>query len=269
MRDLGCGSGMSAIGNRYDVVETVRSGQDATLERAVRKRDGRRVLLKILLHARPFDVEQLRNELALGSILNLPCVVRPLELDEVNGLPALVREDADGVPLDRILGAPLGVEPFLTIAIQIARAVENMHRHSIVHRLLKPESLFVNQTAGEVKISEFGIAFKLARVPSATQFPGLVESALSHMSPEQTGRVNRVTDTRSDLARGDVLPDARREVALLGGGSARMDPLPHCPLAHPARSARALGVENGFIDHRTAPGQVDRGQVPDCCRLAA
>jgi predicted ATPase/signal transduction histidine kinase len=190
---------MSSAGSKYDVVETVRRGDDATLERAVRKSDGRRVLLKVFFRALPFDIEQIRNELALAPTLDLPRVARPLELDELNGLPAIVREDVDGVPLDRMIGAPMSMDAFLTISAHAARAVEQLHRRSVVHRLLKPESLFVNAATGEVWITDFGIAFRLPRVPSPAFVPRLVEGVLSHMSPEQTGRVNRVTDTRSDL----------------------------------------------------------------------
>src|SRR5215471_12887924 len=94
-------------GRRYDVLEILRRSAGVTLERAVRKDDRSRVLLKVLEHSRPSDVKQLHNELALLPSLGLSCVVRPLELDTVGGQPALVREDVEGEPLDRILGAPM------------------------------------------------------------------------------------------------------------------------------------------------------------------
>ena len=101
------GSRRYDFSERYDVVETVRRSNGAMLLRAVRRDDGRRVLLKVLLRSGASEVAQFRNELALASTPGLLYVVRPLALDTVEGLPALVREDVDGEPLDRMLGAPM------------------------------------------------------------------------------------------------------------------------------------------------------------------
>jgi PAS domain S-box-containing protein len=114
-------------------------------------------------------------------------------------MPALVLEDFDGQPFSRLLGRPMKTEQFLSLSIQIAKAVGDLHQQSIVHKNLQPESILANSETDEIKITDMGLASSLPREQQTAKPPHLIEASLSHLSPEQTGRMNRAVDSRSDL----------------------------------------------------------------------
>jgi predicted ATPase/signal transduction histidine kinase len=184
----------------YAITETIHASNRATIYRAIRRADGRPVILKVLtpqygvVHA-----ERLRNELEIGAALALPSVVRALGRETLHGRPALILEDSGGHALARELGQPLPLGRFLRLALAIAASVEEVHQCDIVHRDLKPDNILVHPGGDEVKLTDFGIATTL---PGQRPGPGstrLIEGSLPYMSPEQTGRTNRALDQRSDL----------------------------------------------------------------------
>ncbi|XXX78326.1 ATP-binding sensor histidine kinase [Sorangium sp. So ce134] len=185
----------------YKVVETLYEGSEVVLYRALKRADRRLVLLKALdpRRCRPRDLEWLRSELDFGRTLRTPAAMRSTGLVTYEGRPALVMEDFDGAPLDNLLEGPMAVERFLPLAARIVQAVAEVHRQGIVHKDLKPQNIFVSREGGDVRIAGFGIATRLPGNRMAAQPPRLIEGTFPYMSPEQTGRVNRATDDRSDL----------------------------------------------------------------------
>ncbi len=185
----------------YVIQEIVAADAQTTVYRAVRRSDGGRVVLKALESRvqEPREVERLRNELSVAGALDRSKVLRPLSLDAFEGMPALVREDFPGVPLERLIERPLDTERFLALAIGITSALECVHRAGLVHKELTPRSIFVEPQTGEIRLSEFGLAARIPRQPTIAQAPELIEGSLPYMSPEQTGRSNRTVDGRSDL----------------------------------------------------------------------
>ena len=125
--------------------------------------------------------------------------MRPLELVRDRGRTMLVLEDPGGEPLDRLLGAPLEVGRFLRLAIAIAAALGQVHRRGLVHKDIKPANILVNRTTEEVRLTGFGIASRLSRERQAPAPPETIAGTLAYMAPEQTGRMNRSIDSRSDL----------------------------------------------------------------------
>jgi predicted ATPase/signal transduction histidine kinase len=107
--------------------------------------------------------------------------------------------DLGGQPLDLLLGAPMSLERFLDLAVRIAAAVSDLHADGLVHRDLKPANILVNPTTLEVRLADFGLATRLPRERQVARPPQLVEGTLPYMSPEQTGRMNRALDSRTDL----------------------------------------------------------------------
>ncbi|TKC99035.1 GAF domain-containing protein [Polyangium fumosum] len=185
----------------YTITETLFEGRGTIVLRAIRVSDGRQVILKALdpKSSRPQDIERLKHEQALGEALDLPTVIRPLALDTYHGQPALVLEDTAGTPLDRLLGAPMETERFLRLAIHITTAIADIHRQGVVHKDIKPQNIIVNPVTGEAKLTDFGIASRLPREHTSPQSPDRIEGSLPYMSPEQTGRMNRAVDSRTDL----------------------------------------------------------------------
>ncbi|WP_437873533.1 sensor histidine kinase [Sorangium sp. So ce363] len=191
---------MSAV-SRYTITETLHEGQWTRLLRAVRSADGRPVVLKVLdpRRSRPQDIERLKNEYAIGKLLDHDAIVAPLALETHEGLPALVMEDFGGESLDHLLGAPMNPARFLDLAVRIAACVAVIHERDILHKDLKPQNILVNTATGQVKLADFGLASRFSREQPPAGPPRLIEGSLPYLSPEQTGRMNRAIDGRADL----------------------------------------------------------------------
>src|SRR5262249_51500144 len=96
-------------------------------------------------------------------------------------------------------GAPMEVGRFLRLAIAIAAAVGKLHQRGLVHKDIKPANILVNAATGEARLTGFGITSRLARERQSPHPPETVAGTLAYMAPEQTGRMNRSIDSRSDL----------------------------------------------------------------------
>jgi serine/threonine protein kinase len=150
-------------------------------------------------HPTPATLDRFAREYGLKDELDGAWAVRPLELVRERGRIMLVLEDAGGEPLHRLLGQPMEVRSFLRVAIAVAAALTQVHRRGLVHKDIKPANILVNRTTGEVKLTGFGIASRLPRERQAPAPPEAIAGTLAYMAPEQTGRMNRSIDARSDL----------------------------------------------------------------------
>ena len=150
-------------------------------------------------HPTPATLDRLAREYELKDELDGAWAVRPLELVRERGRTMLVLEDTGSEPLHRLLGLPMEVRSFLRLAIAIAAALTQVHRRGLVHKDIKPANILVNRTTGEVKLTGFGIASRLPRERQAPAPPESIAGTLAYMAPEQTGRMNRSIDARSDL----------------------------------------------------------------------
>src|SRR3984957_2699688 len=144
-------------------------------------------------------IQRLEHEYALKAEVDADWAARPIALTHHNGRMTLVLEDPGGVPLDRLLCRPLDVSPFLRVAIQIAAALRQMHDRGLIHKDIKPANILVDAASGGVWLTGFGIASRLPREHQAPAPPEVIAGTLAYMAPEQTGRMNRSVDSRSDL----------------------------------------------------------------------
>ncbi|HEY7372412.1 MAG TPA: AAA family ATPase [Polyangia bacterium] len=185
----------------YAVTETLGRDENATLYRAVRRADRVPVVLKVLgpNPQQPRELERLRNELEMAGALDQPSVLRPLTIATHEGMPALVSEGFAGFPLEQLLGQPLDVGRFLVLASSIVAALEQIHRAGLVHKDMTPRNIFLRPGTDEVRLYGFGLTSRIPRPPPVGQPAELIEGTLPFMSPEQTGRMNRAVDSRSDL----------------------------------------------------------------------
>jgi PAS domain S-box-containing protein len=150
-------------------------------------------------HPAPASLRRLEHEYALRAELDPAWAVRPLALAQHQGRPVLVLEDPGGEPLARLLGRPLAVPQGVRLAIGLAAALGQLHGRGLIHKDLKPAHVFVNGVTGQVWLTGFGIASRRPRQRQAPAPPEFIAGTLAYMAPEQTGRMNRSVDARSDL----------------------------------------------------------------------
>ncbi|MHC2273766.1 PAS domain S-box-containing protein [Bradyrhizobium diazoefficiens] len=162
--------------------------------------------LAVLLDARAIDqpsrsrLDRLAHELSLKDELDAAWAVRPLKVERGSGRTMLlVLEDPGGEPLARLLGSPMDVGGFLALAIGAATAIGKLHQRGLIHKDIKPANIVVHCADGHVRLTGFGIASRLSRERQAPEPPETIAGTLAYMAPEQTGRMNRSIDARSDL----------------------------------------------------------------------
>ncbi|WP_074117802.1 AAA family ATPase [Bradyrhizobium sp. AS23.2] len=148
-------------------------------------------------HPSRSDLDRLTHEYELKDELDGAWAARPLELVRDTNRTMLVLEDAGGVPLS--LGVPMEVGAFLRLAIAVTSAVGKLHQGGLVHKDIKPANILFNEATGEVRLTGFGIASRFARERQSPHPPETIAGTLAYMAPEQTGRMNRSIDSRSDL----------------------------------------------------------------------
>src|SRR4029453_12123415 len=164
-------------------------------------------------HPAPDRVRMLEHELALGVELDSAWAVRPLALAQYQGRAALILEDTPGEPLERLLdkptvcGAPgtqqttpaMDLGLFLRFGVCVTAALGEVHRHGIIHKDVKPAHVLIDAATGRAWLTGFGIASRLPRERKTPAPPATIAGTLPNMAPEQTGRMNRSIDARSDL----------------------------------------------------------------------
>jgi Protein kinase domain/AAA ATPase domain len=165
--------------------------------------DGRRIAVLIVELAAgpptPGALDRLAHEYGLKDELGSAWAARPLEMARELGRTLLVLEDPGGEPLERLVGRPMALESFLPVAIGVASALAQVHRRGIIHKDIKPTNVLVNSVTGQAWLTGFGIASRLPRERQAPAPPEVIAGTLAYMAPEQTGRMNRSIDSRSDL----------------------------------------------------------------------
>jgi PAS domain S-box-containing protein len=159
------------------------------------------VLLLVPASTRPSPetLKKIDHEYSLRSDLDPAWSVRPLALSERDAQPTLVLEDPGGETLDELLSQEMGITQSLRIAVGLAKALGALHEKKLIHKDLKPTNVLVDSARDQVRLRGFGIASRLRREHQPPEPPEFIAGTLPYMAPEQTGRMNRSIDSRSDL----------------------------------------------------------------------
>src|SRR5499433_611450 len=150
-------------------------------------------------HPSPSRLDRLTHEYELKDELDRAWAARPLALMRDAGRTVLVLDDPGGEPLDRLLGGPMEVGRFLRLAIAVTSVLGKLHQRGLIHKDIKPGNIVVDCADGHVRLTGFGIASRLSRERQSPEPPETIAGTLAYMAPEQTGRMNRSIDARSDL----------------------------------------------------------------------
>ena len=145
------------------------------------------------------DCKRLIHEYELAEYLDRAWALLPLELVHENGQTTLTFEDPGGELLSQLPDTPMEIEKFLRSAIGITVAISKMHQRGLVHKDIKPANILLDPVAEQAWLTGFGIASRLPRERQAPEPPEFIAGTLAYMAPEQTGRINRSIDARSDL----------------------------------------------------------------------
>src|SRR5262245_42915895 len=166
-------------------------------------RDGERSPLLVLASTSaqptPGSLQLLEHSYALREELDPAWAVRPVELVRSQGRSMLLLEDPGGEVLAQLVGQPWEVSQFLRVAIGLTSALGQLHARGLIHKDLKPAHILVNVETCQVWLTGFGLASRLPRERQAPDPPDVIAGTLAYMAPEQTGRMNRSIDARSDL----------------------------------------------------------------------
>src|SRR5262245_60668087 len=182
-----------------DVFETLRDDGEFVL-----RRTGMGGLPTLTLAPAPNQptresLQRLEHEYLLRNELDPTWAVRPRGLTREHGRLTLLLDDPGGELLVRLIGKPWDVTPFLRVALGLAGALGRLHAQGLIHKDVKPGNILVNAATGQVWLIGFGIASRLPRERQAPEPPEVIAGSLAYMAPEQTGRMNRSIDSRSDL----------------------------------------------------------------------
>ncbi len=188
----------------YKIVEKLYDGSRTIAYRGYRESDSLPVVIKLLKNPYPSfsELVQFGNQYTIVKNLNSPLIVQTYGLEPYQNSYILVMEDFGGISLrDYFLKnhRVISLREFLKIAISLCDILDLLYHHHVIHKDIKPANILINPENKQVKLIDFSIASLLPREPQSLKSSQVLEGTLSYLSPEQTGRMNRVIDYRTDF----------------------------------------------------------------------
>ncbi|MEY3866813.1 MAG: hypothetical protein RLZZ338_704 [Cyanobacteriota bacterium] len=186
----------------YIFTEIIYTGTKSRVYRGYRQSDKTPVVVKILnTEYPPFkELVLFRNQYTLAKNLEIKGIITPYSLENYRNGYALVMEDFGGMSLDQYTeGKPLPLDKFFPLAIALVQILEDLSKQRVIHKDIKPQNILINPKTKEVKLIDFSIASLLSRETQTIINPNVLEGTISYISPEQTGRMNRGIDYRTDF----------------------------------------------------------------------
>ncbi|MEM7031047.1 MAG: serine/threonine-protein kinase PknK, partial [Chloroflexota bacterium] len=185
----------------YQILDLIHEGRNSVVYRGKRLADLAPIVVKVMNIEYPSreDLARFRHEFEILRRLTVDGAVSGYSLEQVENRLAIVMEDFGGEPLHSMIQAgPLPVDRILSLGIQIAAALGQIHQNQVIHKDINTSNVLINDAANQLKIIDFGISTVLNRESTQVSTPTKLEGTLAYISPEQTGRMNRDVDYRTD-----------------------------------------------------------------------
>ncbi|MFT5535521.1 MAG: putative ATPase, partial [Candidatus Paceibacteria bacterium] len=186
----------------YAVTGLLYESRQSRVMRARRLADNLPVIFKVPNEDIPSPERRARfqREYDLMRKLHSNAIPDALGMESCQGLQVMILEDFGGTSLNNLgLEATLPMKDWLELAARIAACLTQLHRQHVMHKEINPANIVWNRQTGQVKLIDFGIATELTREVPEVRSPDRLEGTLAYMSPEQTGRMNRAMDYRTDF----------------------------------------------------------------------
>ena len=207
----------------YELQELIHQGSHTVIYRAVSRADRQFVILKVLNTDCPTldQIARLKHEHQITEHLDSEHIIKVYGIENHQNCLLLILEDIAGLSLRKWMTSlgyrsnqkhqkienialpgtdyELSIAQFLHIAVSLAKALILLHQNQIIHKDIKPANIIINPQTNQVKLTDFSIASRLNKEYPNLKNPDRLEGTLAYMSPEQTGRMNRSIDCRSDF----------------------------------------------------------------------
>ena len=189
----------------YQVIEQIYDSNKTVVYRGICSVSQKPVIIKLLKEEYPTfnEIAKFRNQYTIAKNLDIKGVVKPLALETYGNRLGLIMDDDGSISLSEELKSRenhfLSLGEFFPLAIQLTKILAGLYKNRIIHKDIKPANIIINSETKQVKLIDFSIASLLPREQQEIQSPNILEGTLAYISPEQTGRMNRGIDYRSDF----------------------------------------------------------------------
>jgi predicted ATPase/signal transduction histidine kinase len=186
----------------YQMIENIYDGPRTLIYQAKQSTDNRSVVIKFLKNEYPSfnELVQFRNQYTIAKNLELDGIVHPYALEKYHNGFALIMEEVGADSLHHYITAnPLALPEFFNVAIATVKTLEGLYKNRVIHKDIKPQNILIHPETKQIKLIDFSISSLLPRESQEIQSPNVLEGTLAYLSPEQTGRMNRGIDYRTDF----------------------------------------------------------------------
>ena len=185
----------------YEILEQIYESSNSTVYRGRREEDNHPVVLKVLKqnYLNPIELTRYKQEYEITRSLEHEGIIKAYDLQNENFL-VMILEDFGGESLKNLLlREEFSLVECLQIACQITDSLAHIHAAQVIHKDINLNNIIFNSVTKQLKIIDFGISTKLGSEHTLLSSPNALEGTLAYISPEQTGRMNRSLDYRTDF----------------------------------------------------------------------